>query len=118
MGGGVERDQISHIRPLKNQISDPSKNQISDISRSQKSDIWLKKSDISDPKKIQLSDFTPPKKSNIRYQGTPVPPPPHLYHNMKTLTFLAIWGSGGGGGAGPQQSDWAHIDSHLPSPLY
>ena len=45
-GGGVERDQISDIRPPKKKISyirppPPPQNQISDITRSQKSDIWL-----------------------------------------------------------------------------
>ena len=43
-GGGVERNQISDIRPHKKsnmRYQTPKKNQISDITRSQKSDIWL-----------------------------------------------------------------------------
>ena len=43
-GGRMERDLISDIRPLKNQISD-----------------------IRPPKKNQISDIRPPKKSIIRY---------------------------------------------------
>ena len=52
-GGGGGTHQISG---LKNQISD-----------------------ITPKKKINCQNITyTPKKSNIRYQGTPVPPPPHI----------------------------------------
>ena len=48
--GGMERDQISDIRPPRNQISDIR------------------------PQKNHISDITPPKNlKNIRYPGTPVP---------------------------------------------
>ena len=76
--GGMERDQISDIRPPKNQISDirPKKNQISDITRSQISGL-----------KNQISDPPPPKK--INYQISPPPPPPSDMN--KTLFPLVIW---------------------------
>ena len=36
-----------------------------------------------------------------------------FYIYVKTLTSLAIWGPGGGGGV--QSSNWAHLGSHIPS---
>ena len=36
-----------------------------------------------------------------------------FYIYVKTLTSLAKWGPGGGGGL--QYSDWAHLGSHIPS---
>ena len=36
-----------------------------------------------------------------------------FYIYVKTLTSLAKWGPGGGGG-GLQYSDWAHLGSHIP----
>ena len=36
-----------------------------------------------------------------------------FYIYVKTLTSLAKWGPGGGGGF--QYSDWAHLGSHIPS---
>ena len=39
-----------------------------------------------------------------------------FYIYVKTLTSLAKWGPGeGGGGGGLQYSDWAHLGSHIPS---
>ena len=37
-----------------------------------------------------------------------------FYIYVKTLTSLAKWGTGGGGG-GLQYSDWAHLGSHITS---
>ena len=68
-GGGMERDQISDIRPPKNQISD--------ITHSQKLSIWLKKIRYQTPKKINYQISHPLKNKISDIKVPPFHPPPH-----------------------------------------
>ena len=77
MGGGGAHNQLSYIRPLKNQISDPQqKYQISRVCKNQISGLGVERDKIIDPLKYQTPpppDITCSQKSDIwlkeiRYQ--------------------------------------------------
>ena len=75
-GGGVEHDQISYIKPLKNQVSDIRPQKKSNIRYNSFAKIRYlaitnQISDISPQTKSIIRYHTPYK---IRYQGTPLPP--------------------------------------------
>ena len=82
-GGGVERDQISDIRPPKNKYQTPKKSNIRYY--------VFAKNQRSDPQKNQLSDITSPKKK-IKYQISRYPrsTPPPLDMNCDLWTVLII----------------------------